>query len=160
MRLPMRTEYENALQRLQAPRLPPEASGPVFDDPAYRMAVRSADAKRRGEIEAAMREDGGRRYWNDPAMQREYNGVLTRQTAPPAMPAPEQAAPTPSQKGRRHDEIRSREAGGLHPGTGFRARLYNQSCRAANIARRGSRRRGANCGAGTIQATCAAMSSG
>lgn len=47
--------------------------------------MRNHDAKRRGEIEAATREDNGHRYWNDPAMQREYGEILSRQTAPPAI---------------------------------------------------------------------------
>ena len=91
-----RQAYEEALERLNAPRSDPEASGPILGSPAYREAVRSSDAKRRGEIEAAMREGNGSRYWGDPTMRREYSDILTRQTAPPAplYSEPEPAEPT------------------------------------------------------------------
>jgi hypothetical protein len=84
-----RREYEAALERLNAPRPAAEPGGPIFDDPAYRLAVRGHDERRRAEIEQIMRTDGGRPYWNSPAMQREYGEILSRQAAPPVMPTGE-----------------------------------------------------------------------
>jgi hypothetical protein len=48
-----------------------------------------SDAARRIEIEALMRVDGGKGYWRDQAVQREYGEVLARLAgeAPPLAPA-------------------------------------------------------------------------
>ena len=56
-----------------------------------------SDAARRTEIEALMRVDGGKSYWRDPAVQREYGEVLARLAgeAPPLAPAAE-AVPDPA----------------------------------------------------------------
>jgi hypothetical protein len=52
--------------------------------------VAVSDAGRRTEIEAMMRTDGGKGYWRDPGVQREYGEVLARLAgeAPPLPPAP------------------------------------------------------------------------
>jgi hypothetical protein len=55
-------EYGKALERLSVPPRDPELDGPILGSPAYREAVRDHDTKRRGEIEAAMREGNGSRY--------------------------------------------------------------------------------------------------
>jgi len=55
-----------------------------------------SDAARRGEIEAMMRTDGGKAYWGDPGVQREYSELLARLAgeAPPLSPqAPVAPAP-------------------------------------------------------------------
>jgi hypothetical protein len=46
------------------------------------------DTNRRREIEALMGKDGGRAYWGDPAVQKEYTEVLARLAgeAPPLSP--------------------------------------------------------------------------
>jgi hypothetical protein len=74
-------EYAESLARLNAPQ---RATGPGYGEEA-----RSADTRRRGEIEQAMRTDGGKPYWSSPLMQKEYGEILARQTAPPPMPAQE-----------------------------------------------------------------------
>jgi hypothetical protein len=68
-------EYAEALERLNAPLVPDGT-----------LIYSSRDADRRAEIEQAMRTDGGRPYWNSPAMQIEYGVILRRQTAPAAPP--------------------------------------------------------------------------
>jgi hypothetical protein len=48
----------------------------------------------RGEIETAMREGNGSKYWADVSMQREYGEILSRQAGPgPTAPAPNSASP-------------------------------------------------------------------
>ena len=48
----------------------------------------------RGEIETAMREGNGSKYWADVSMQREYGEILSRQAGPgPTAPAPGSAGP-------------------------------------------------------------------
>jgi hypothetical protein len=56
----------------------------------------ASDAARRTEIEAMMRTDGGKGYWNDPGVQREYGEVIARlaDEAPPL--SPQAPAPTSS----------------------------------------------------------------
>jgi hypothetical protein len=50
--------------------------------------------RRRGEIETAMREGNGSKYWADASMQREYGEILSRQAGPgPTAPAPDSASP-------------------------------------------------------------------
>jgi hypothetical protein len=70
-------EYRAALERLNTPAVPDGT-----------MTYSSNDAGRRAEIEQAMRTDGGRAYWNNPGMQREYGEILQRQTAPLVPPEP------------------------------------------------------------------------
>jgi hypothetical protein len=69
------------------PPVPPAAPAPV------KVAV--SDAARRTEIEAMMRVDGGKVYWRDPAVQREYREVLARLAgeAPPLSPQAPAAQP-------------------------------------------------------------------
>jgi hypothetical protein len=70
-----------------SPGAAPAAPAPV------KVAV--SDAARRGEIEAMMRTDGGKGYWRDPVVQREYGEVLARLAgeAPPLSPQAPVAAP-------------------------------------------------------------------
>jgi hypothetical protein len=67
------TAYAEALARLNTPAVPNGT-----------MVYNSNDSGRRAEIEALMREDGGRKYWNDQAVRREYSQILQRQTTPAA----------------------------------------------------------------------------
>jgi hypothetical protein len=70
------------------------AAAPAAPAPAKAVV---SDAARRTEIEALMRVDGGKGYWRDRAVQREYGEVLARLSgeAPPLVPAAE-AAPDPA----------------------------------------------------------------
>jgi hypothetical protein len=64
------------------------APSPAAAAPAAPASVKVAvsDAARRTEIEAMMRADGGKAYWGDPGVQREYSEVLARLVAPPLSP--------------------------------------------------------------------------
>jgi hypothetical protein len=53
------------------------AAAPAAPAPTPAKAAVS-DATRRAEIEALMRVDGGKAYWRDPGVQREYGQVLAR----------------------------------------------------------------------------------
>jgi hypothetical protein len=57
--------------------------------------VAVSDAARRGEIETMMRTDGGKAYWGDQGIQREYGEVLARLAgeAPPLSPRAPDAPP-------------------------------------------------------------------
>jgi hypothetical protein len=92
-------EYRNALERLNAP----QPAGV----PAYSGRARSADTKRREEIEALMREDGGRGYRNNAAVQREFAEIQESQTAPPP---PAAVVGSPEQQDWYRDRLRCRLA--------------------------------------------------
>jgi hypothetical protein len=67
-----------------------------------------SDAARRIEIEALMRVDGGKAYWRDQAVQREYGEVLARLAgeAPPLAPVAEAVAdPAASPPRETRDEL-------------------------------------------------------
>jgi hypothetical protein len=70
------------------------AAAPAAPAPTPAKAAVS-DATRRAEIEALMRVDGGKAYWRDPGVQREYGQVLARLAgeAPPLAPAAPEAVP-------------------------------------------------------------------
>ena len=72
---------------------PPPAQGePVSPAPPSP----SDDARRRGDIEALMRQDGGRAYWRDEAVQAEYRDILSRaapSTWPPTVSPAQAPAP-------------------------------------------------------------------
>jgi hypothetical protein len=61
----------------------PPAAAPAAPAP---VKVAVPDAARRTEIETIMRTDGGKAYWGDPGVQREYGEVLARLAAPPLSP--------------------------------------------------------------------------
>jgi hypothetical protein len=66
---------------------PPRAAAAAAAPPAP-VKVAVSDAARRTEIEAMIRTDGGKGYWGDPGIQREYGEVFARLAgeAPPLSP--------------------------------------------------------------------------
>jgi hypothetical protein len=71
----------------------PAAAAPAAPPAPVKVAV--SDAGRRTEIEAMMRTDGGKAYWGDLGVQREYGEVLARLAgeAPPLSPQAPVAIP-------------------------------------------------------------------
>jgi hypothetical protein len=89
-------DYSEALDRQsQAPSAAPNGT-PAVEQP-------SPSVSRRAEIERAMRENGGREYWSNSAMQLEYGAILSSQVSdgattmdPGAPPTDTGAAPRPA----------------------------------------------------------------
>jgi hypothetical protein len=84
-----------AAQPVAQPAAAPSPSVPPAAAPAAPAPVKVAvsDAARRTEIEALMRTEGGKAYWGDSGIQREYGEVLARLAgeAPPLSPQAQDA---------------------------------------------------------------------
>jgi hypothetical protein len=84
----LQRQHRDAIAAATREEAPPQPVAPPGAAPAAPAPVKVAvsDAARRGEIEAMMRTDGGKAYWGDPGVQREYGEVLARLAAPPLSP--------------------------------------------------------------------------
>jgi hypothetical protein len=83
----LQRQHRDAIAAATREEVPPQpvaqpavAPSPPAAAPATPVPVKVAisDGARRTEIEAMMRTDGGKAYWGDPGIQREYGEVLAR----------------------------------------------------------------------------------